>query len=210
MALFEVSDDIVNGTGWREDVFRVAAVITGSHFAEPSGFDAQVQIFLLVSSMTAFGEGSLYRAPCVSRLVARIDKLAVCSQPCIRYWFVPTFLSSGRGILAFFVWRALDRKNRKMSKYENIMGSISPTESIVGFPPTSCVAVRSVSGVLGRCGFRAATLPIVFVGRIFPSADRASNNKNMFFYVICACSPRRGLFKPLSKMQLSSLVLCKP
>ena len=42
VALFEVADDAINGAGWREDVFRVAAVITGSHFAEPSGFDSQV------------------------------------------------------------------------------------------------------------------------------------------------------------------------
>lgn len=42
--MYSAAEDSVNATGWRTDVLRVAAVVTGSHFAEAAGFDAAVSL----------------------------------------------------------------------------------------------------------------------------------------------------------------------
>ena len=53
-ALYEAAAiDNVNGAGWGDNVFRVVAVVTSSHFAQEISFD------LLVSAGTV-SVGSLY------------------------------------------------------------------------------------------------------------------------------------------------------
>lgn len=47
VGLYEAADDATNDVGWRGDEdgdsFRIAAVVTGSHFAEEAGFNASVR-----------------------------------------------------------------------------------------------------------------------------------------------------------------------
>lgn len=47
VGLYEAADDATNDVGWRGDEdgdsFRIAAVVTGSHFAEEAGFDSSVR-----------------------------------------------------------------------------------------------------------------------------------------------------------------------
>lgn len=50
VALYEVAEDGINEAGWSGDgdngdgdAFRVAVVVTGSHFAEEAGFDSAVR-----------------------------------------------------------------------------------------------------------------------------------------------------------------------